>query len=69
MQSQVIGSLSKIQDLMTQKLQNTNKKFNILKDSETDTVLEIMNKEQPSKTRGQSRFGMANQLAEPSTTL
>ena len=40
-----------------------------MKDSETDTVLEIMNKEHKSRTRGQSRFGMANQLAEPGAPL
>ena len=51
MQSKVIGSLSKIQGLMTQKLQNTNRKFNVLKNSDTEAVLEFMNKENPSRSK------------------
>ena len=73
MQSKVIGSLSKIQGLMTQKLQNTNRKFNVLKNSETDAVLEFMSKDHPSRSRerigGYSSVGISNRLADPSATL
>ena len=69
MQSKVIGSLSKIQGLMTQKLQNTNRKFNVLKNSETDAVLEFMSKDNPSRSRDRIGGYSSNKLAEPSATL
>ena len=68
MQSKVIDSLSKIQNLMSTKLQNTNKKFNVLRESDTDAVLEFMNKENPSKSKDRIS-GMGYRLGEPSSTL
>ena len=36
---------------MAQKLQNTNRKFNVLKNSDTDAVLEFMTKDNPSRSK------------------
>ena len=68
MQSKVIDSLSKIQNLMSTKLQNTHKKFNVLRESETDAVLEFMNKEHPSKSKDRIG-GIGYKLGEPSANL
>ena len=53
---------------MSTKLQNTNKKFNVLRDSETDAVLEFMNKEHPTKSKDRIG-GMGYRLGEPSANL
>ena len=71
MQGKVIDSLSKIQNLMTQKLQNTSKKFSVLRESDTDAVLEIMSKERPikMKTGQNSSMSKGHRLGEANATF
>ena len=56
---------------MTQKLQNTSKKFSVLRESDTDAVLEIMSKERPikMKTRQNSSMSKGHRLGEANATF